>query len=175
MNTTALTVAALCAFVVAIALPAAGVSAVGPVDHFHHVFTDDSGNVCGIDVHESESISGVFTIVGSGVELNAYSTHDTWTNPANGKSVDFLAAVLNTDTFASPTNNGDGTVSFFFRQAGMVQVKSNGALLMHTSGEMYSVLTLNATTFEFISFNVLSQGGQTPNVDTCPAIVGALS
>jgi hypothetical protein len=40
---------------------------------------------------------------------------------------------------------------------------------------MYSVLTLDATTYAFVSFDVLSQGGQTPNVDTCPAIVGALS
>jgi hypothetical protein len=174
MKRTQLLITAVCALAVASAAPAAGVAAVGPVDHFHRVFTDDSGNVCGIDIHEAASISGVFTIVGSGVELNAYSTQNTWTNPVNGNSVDFHAAVLNTDTFASPTVNTDGTVSFFFRQAGMEQVKSNGVLLMHASGEMDSVLTLDATTFAFVSLQVLSQGGATPNVDTCPAIVGAL-
>jgi hypothetical protein len=57
----------------------------------------------------------------------------------------------------------------------MVQVKSNGALLMHASGDVSTELTLDATTFAFVSFAVLSQGGKSPNVDTCPAIVGALS
>jgi hypothetical protein len=167
-------IVAACAIACAFAVPAAGAAAVGPVDHFHNVFAD-SGNVCGIDVAETESISGVFTIVGNGVELNAYSVQNTWTSPATGKSVDFHAAVLNTDTFSSPTDNGDGTISFFFNAAGMVQVRSNGALLMHGSGQISTELTLDGTTFAFVSFKVLSQGGQSPNVDTCPAIVGALS
>jgi hypothetical protein len=169
-----LMIAAACALAVAVGFPAAGAAVPGPVDHFHNVFAD-SGNVCGVDVAETESVSGVFTIVGNGVELNAYSVQNTWTNPVNGASVDFHAAVLNTDTFASPTYNGDGTVSLFFKAAGMVQVKSNGALLMHGSGEMTSELTLNATTFAFVSFEVLSQGGASPDADSCPAIVGALS
>jgi hypothetical protein len=174
MNGKALIVLAVSVFGVGLALPAAGVAVPGPVDHFHNVFAD-SGNVCGIEVAETESVSGVFTIVGNGVELNAYSVQNTWTNPATGKSVDFHAAVLNTDTFASPTFNGDGTVSVFFKQAGMVQVKSNGALLMHGSGELYTELTVDATTFDFVSLKILSQGGQTPAVDICPAVEGALS
>jgi hypothetical protein len=166
----------VCGLAIALGVPATGAAAsrpVGPVDHFHNVFAD-SGNVCGIDVAETESISGVFTIVGSGVELNAYSVQNTWTNPATGKSVDFHAAVLNTDTIASPTDNGDGTLSFFFKAAGVVQVKSNGALLMHDSGEISTELTLDATTFEFVSLQIVSQGGSSPNLDTCPAIIGAL-
>lgn len=175
MKGKALMIAGLCALAVALALPAAGVAASpGTVDHFHNVFTD-SGNVCGIEVAETESISGVFTIVGSGVEVNAYSVQNTWTNPATGKSVEFHAAVLNEDTFASPTVNGDGTISFFLKAAGMEQVKTNGAPLMVAAGEITSVLTLDATTFDFISFQVLSLGGQSPNVDFCPAIVAALT
>jgi hypothetical protein len=171
----ALSFAGLCALGVALALPAAGVAA-SPrtVNHFHEVFAD-SGNTCGIDVAETGSVSGVVTIVGSGVELNAYSVQDTWTNPANGKSVEFHAAVLNEDTLASPTDNGDGTISIFFKAAGMEQVKTNGALLMLASGEVTTVLTLAATTFDFISLKVLSLGGQSPNVDICPAVVGALT
>jgi hypothetical protein len=118
-------IVAACAIACAFAVPAAGAAAVGPVDHFHNVFAD-SGNVCGIDVAETESISGVFTIVGNGVELNAYSVQNTWTSPATGKSVDFHAAVLNTDTFSSPTDNGDGTISFFFEAAGWCKSDPTG-------------------------------------------------
>jgi hypothetical protein len=157
----------------ALAVPASGASP-RTVDHFHNVFTD-SANVCGIDVAETEAISGVFTIVGNGVEINAYSIQNTWTNPANGKSVDFHAAVLNKDTFASPTDNGDGTVSFFLKASGMEQVKANGALLMFRAGQMTGVLTLNATTFDFVSFRVVSEGGRPPNADYCPAVVAALT
>jgi hypothetical protein len=56
----------------------------------------------------------------------------------------------------------------------VVQVKSNGALLMHDSGEISTELTLDATTFEFVSLQIVSQGGSSPNLDTCPAIIGAL-
>jgi hypothetical protein len=175
MKGKALMVVAVCALAVVLGAPAAGMAA-SPrtVDHFHNVFSD-SGNVCGIDAAETESISGVFTIVGSGVEVNAYEVQNTWTNPATGKSVEFHAAVLNEDTFASPVDNGDGTISFFLKAAGTEQVKSNGALLLVASGEMRAVLTLDATNFGFVSFNVLSQGGASPNVDICPAVVGALT
>jgi hypothetical protein len=173
MKTKALIVTAIGAL--ALAIPASGVAA-SPrtVDHFHHVFTD-SANVCGVQVAETEAISGVLTIVGSGVELNAYSIQNTWTNPANGKSVDFHAAVLNEDTFASPTDNGDGTVSFFLKASGMEQVKVNGALVWLRAGQMTGVLTLKATTFDFVSFRVLGEGGQPPNVDYCPVVVAALT
>jgi hypothetical protein len=136
----------------------------------------DTTNVCGIpNVAETETISGVFTIVGNGVEVNAYSIQNTWTNPATGKSVDFHAGVMNKDTFASPTDNGDGTISFYLKAAGTEQVWTNGSLIMHASGEMSAVLTVDATTFDFVSFVVLTSGGQAPNLDPCPAIVPALS
>lgn len=49
----------VCGLAIALGVPATGAAAsgpVGPVDHFHNVFAD-SGNVCGIDVAETESIS----------------------------------------------------------------------------------------------------------------------
>jgi hypothetical protein len=157
-----------------LAFAASGTAATQPVDHFHNVFAD-TGDVCGIDVAETESISGVFTVVGNGVEVNAYTVQNTWANPANGKSVEFHAAVLNKDTLASPTDNGDGTISIFFNAAGTEQVKAAGALIFRASGEIASVLTLDATTFEFVSFRVLSSGGGSPDVDFCPAVVSALT
>lgn len=174
MNAKTLIITALCALATAFALAASSVAATQPVDHFHHVFTD-TGNVCGIAVDEAEIISGSLKITGSSVELNAYDIKDTWTNPANGKSVDYHAAVLNKDTIGSPTDNGDGTISIFFKAAGMEDVNANGALVFHASGQLTSVLTLDATTFDFVSFEVLSQGNQSPNVDFCPAVTAALT
>jgi hypothetical protein len=175
MNGKTLLVTALAALAAGVALSTSAAAAVGPVDHFHNVFVDSS-SVCGIAVAETESISGVFTIVGNGVEVNAYSVQNTWTNPLNGKSVDFHAAVENKDTFANPTANGDGTISIFLKAAGMIQVKRpDGPPLQISAGEVSAVLTLNATTFDFVSFRVLTSGGQSPNVDDCGAVVTALS
>jgi hypothetical protein len=157
-----------------LALPAAGVAATQPVDHFHNVFADSS-NVCGIDVAETETISGSLKTTGNNVELNAYEIQNTWTNPANGKSINYHAAVLNKDTFAAPTDNGDGTISIFLKAAGQEQVTANGVMLMHATGELTALLTLNATTFDFVSFQVLSSGGSSPNVDICSVVVPALS
>jgi hypothetical protein len=175
MRVNALAISAFCAAVTALAFPAGGLAATrGPIDHFHNVFADSS-SVCGVDVAETETVSGVFTIVGNGVELNAYTIQNTWTNPDNGKSVEFHAAVLNEDTIASPVDNGDGTISVFFKGAGMEQVKSNGAILMQATGQMTAVLTVDATTFDFVSFRVLSSGGESPDVDICSAVVPALT
>jgi uncharacterized membrane protein len=175
MHSKAFLVTTLAALAAWVALSTSAAAAVGPVDHFHNVFADSS-NVCGIDVAETENVSGVFTIVGNGVEVNAYSVQNTWTNPLNGKSVDFHAAIENKDTFANPTDNGDGTISIFLKAAGMIQVKPpNGPPLQVSSGEVSAVLTLDATSFAFVSFRVLSAGGQSPNVDDCAAVVAALS
>jgi hypothetical protein len=115
--------------------------------------------------------------MGSGVELNAFEIDLTWTNLANGKTVVLHAANLNKDTFASPTDNGDGTISIFTKAAGVSKLTvPHGPPLSINAGELTGILTLNATTFDFVSFQVLSSGGQPPvNVDICPVVVSALS
>jgi hypothetical protein len=168
-----LTIAAVCTVAVALALPVSGLAATQPIDHFHDVFTD-STNVCGIDVAETETISGSLKTTGSGVEINAYTVQNTWTNPATGKSIEFHAAVLDKDTFASPIDNGDGTFSVFTKAAGMIQVKTlNGPPLLTGPGELTGILTYDAG--GFVSFQVLSSGGQSPDVDDCSVVVAALT
>lgn len=161
-----LMIVALCA----LAFPAAGVAS--------HVTLDPTpANVCGIDVIETQTGSGVLKIVGSGVELNAFEIVLTWTNPANGKTVVLHGAILNKDTFASPTDNGDGTISIFTKSAGVSKLTvPHGPPLSINAGELTGILTLNATTFDFVSFQVLSSGGNPlDNGEFCNTVVSALS
>lgn len=165
MKSKALTILALCA----LAFPAPGAA--------HVTIGPHPTNVCGIDVTETETGTGVDKIMGSGVELNAFEIKLTWTNPANGKTVVLQGAQLAENTFASPTDNGDGTISIFTKAAGMTKLTiPNGPPLSINAGQLTGILTLDATTFEFVSFQVRSLGGSPPvNVDICPDVVAALS
>jgi hypothetical protein len=169
MQAKALALFGLCALAVALALPAAGVAS-------HVTLAPTPANICGIDVIQTETGSGVLKIVGSGVELNAFEINLTWTNPANGKTVVLQGAELNEDTFASPINNGDGTISVFTKTAGVTKLTvPHGPPLSVNAGELTGILTLNATTFDFVSFQVLSSGGSTQDADFCNTVVSALT
>ena len=179
MKAKALVLTGLCGLAVALALPAAGVAATPPtVEHFHFTIGPQPATDCGIPTIETVTASGVDTILGGGVELNAYSYEQVDTNPATGKTVIERAGVLfKGNTFSSPIDNGDGTISFFFKRAGMDQLRvPNGPpLSVQSAGELTAVLTLNATTYEFVSFEVLSSGGLQSSADYCNVVVSALT
>jgi hypothetical protein len=161
----ALTVVALCA----LAFPAAGVAS-------HVTLPPTPENICGIDVITTETGSGVLKIVGSGVELNAFEIDLTYTNPANGKAVVLHGAELNEDTFSSPTDNGDGTISVFTKFAGVTKLTiPHGPPLAINAGELSARITVDATTLDFVSFQVLSSGGQPTGEDFCSVVVAALT
>jgi hypothetical protein len=167
MKGKALTIVALCA----LAFPAAGLAS-------HVTLPPTPANVCGIDVIETQTGSGVLKIVGSGVELNAFEIKLAWTNPANGKTVVLQGGGLNKDTFASPIDNGDGTISVFTKSAGVSKLTvPNGPPLWLAAGQMTGILTLDPTTGDFVSFQVLSSGGNPAPAagDFCPVVVSALS
>jgi hypothetical protein len=178
MKAKALTIAGLCTLAVALSFPASGVAATPPtVQHFHFTIGPSASTDCGIDTIETITASGVLTIVGSGVEVNAYSIEYDDTNPATGKTVIERAAQLQKDTFSSPTDNGDGTISIFLKSAGMDQLRiPNGPpLSIQSAGEETGILTLNATTFEFVSFEPLSSGGLQSSTAYCNVVVSALT
>jgi hypothetical protein len=166
MKGKALIIAGLCT----LTLPAAGVAS-------HVTLGPTPANVCGVDVIQTETGGGVIKTVGSGVDLNAFTIDLTWTNPATGKTVVLRGAGLNENTFGSPTDNGDGTISIFTKSAGVTKLTiPNGPPLSIDAGQLTGILTLDATTFDFVSFQVLSLGGSPPvNIDICPAVVSALS
>lgn len=84
---------------------------------------------------------------------------------------------LNEDTFASPTDNGDGTISIFTKSAGVTKLTvPHGPPLSINEGQLTGILTLNATTFDFVSFQVLSSGGNPQDTgDFCNTVVSTLS
>src|SRR5262245_52454715 len=161
MRAKTLIIAGLCGLVVALALAAGGVAATQPVNHFHYTFSNEPSSLCGIDVVESGTVSGVFAIVGSGVALNAYHYVATSTNPLNGKTVVDRYAVLDKNTFASPIDNGDGTMSVVTKSAGNGQLTlPNGPPLVTYAGQLTGILTFDASPpYDFVSFRVLSSGG----------------
>jgi hypothetical protein len=85
--------------------------------------------------------------------------------------------MLTENTFASPTDSGDGTISVFTKSAGVTKLTvPHGPPLSILAGQLTGILTLDATTFDFVSFKVLSTGGQAGAlVDTCPVVVAALT
>ena len=115
-------------------------------------------------------------MVGRGVELNAFEIDLTYTNPANGKTVVLHGAELNEDTFSSPTDNGDGTISVFTKFAGVTKLTiPHGPPLAINAGELSARITVDAATLDFVSFQVLSSGGQPTGEDFCSVVVAALT
>src|ERR671931_2577522 len=95
MKAKLITLAGLCTLAVAPAPPAAGVAATPPtVEHFHFTVGPQPATDCGIPTIETVTASGVDTILGGGVELNAYSYEQVDTNPATGKTVIERAGVV---------------------------------------------------------------------------------
>jgi hypothetical protein len=166
MTRKALTIIALGA----LAFPAASLAS-------HITIAPHPSNVCGIDVTESETGAGVLKIVGSGVELNAFTIFLTWTNPANGKTIVLHGAELNENTFASPTFNGDGTASVITKFAGVTKLTvPNGPPLSINAGELTAMLTFDVMTLDLISVEVLSSGGNPQdNGQFCTTVVSALT
>ncbi|HEY8723926.1 MAG TPA: hypothetical protein VIL92_08730 [Gaiellaceae bacterium] len=76
---------------------------------------------------------------------------------------------------SAPTDNGDGTVSVVATNSGLSPAFKlpNGPPIVLDVGLVEFVLTLDATTGDFISFELLRDRGQHP--PGCAAIVAALT
>jgi hypothetical protein len=85
-------------------------------------------------------------------------------------------AELKEETFSSPTHNGDGTISVFTKFAGVTKLTiPHGPPLVINAGELSARITVDATTLDFVSFQVLSSGGQPTGEDFCSVVVAALT
>jgi hypothetical protein len=171
--TRTLTLAAFCAVVVALAIPASGAAAT--VTPFHG---SDSGqfSICGLDLNFDFSFGGVVVVKPSGVVLDPNHFTSVWANPASGKSITIHAGQLGTTS--APIDNGDGTVSFVQSGDGSYIVKAtNGAPITLQAGRLTALATFDATTGAFISVQFLSvDGPHGPSADgDCSSIVAALT
>ena len=175
MKAKALTIAGLCGLVVALAVPAAGIAGTPTVTQ---VKGSDAGSfsICGLDLTYDFSFSGVAIVKTSGVSLNAGEFTSVWTNPATGKSIVIHGAQASMS--GAPVDNGDGTISFVQSVNGSYMVKAaNGPPLSLSAGRVTARITLDATTGDLISVELLSvDGPHSPPADSdCAEIVGALT
>ena len=171
-----LTLASLCALLVALAPPASGIAATPTVTHANG---SDSGStsICGLDINYDFKFSAMEILKSSGITLDAGEFTSVWTNPASGKSIMLHGASnLMSDL---PIDNGDGTISFIQASAGNYIVKAtDGAPISLQAFRATVRVTLDAATGDVVSVELLSFGGNYsgPSADSsCDSIVAALT
>jgi hypothetical protein len=179
MKAKALTLAALCSALIALAVPAGGIAASPPtVEPFNLTFGPQPSSLCGIDGTEVIHVSGVNVYDGQVWDgINAYHFADTFTNPATGKWVEYVNGVVFKNMFV---DNGDGTISLYTWNSGNELIRqSNGRPIGGIdAGETQSVITFDATTGNPISFQLLFSAGPHPDhspSQICGQIVAALT
>jgi hypothetical protein len=179
MKAKALTLAALCSALIALAVPAGGIAASPPtVEPFNFTFGPQPSNLCGIDGTDVIHASGVDVHNGQvWDQINAYHFADTFTNPATGKWVEYVNGVVFKNMFV---DNGDGTISLYTWSSGNELIRqSNGRPIGGIdAGEIQSVTTFDATTGNPISFQLLFSAGPHPDhspSQICGQIVAALT
>jgi len=175
MKAKALTIAGLCALAVALAIPAGGVAATPTVIPLNG---SDSGtfSLCGLDLNYDFRTAGVLVVKAGGVSLAASQFTSIWTNPTSGKAITIHGAEL--QTTGAPIDNGNGTISFVQSGDGTYLVKNtSGSPISHSAGSFTAKVTIDATTGELVSVELLSLAGpHGPSVDSsCDSIVAALT
>jgi hypothetical protein len=175
MKARTLTIAGLCAVAVALALPAGSIAAAPSVTPIHG---SQSGtfSLCGLDLAFQFSFSGVAVVSSSGASLDAGQFTSIWTNLASGKTLVIHGAQAGKTTAA--TDNGDGTISFLQAADGLYLVKAaNGGPISLQAGRMTARITIDATTGNLVSVELLSVDGphSLPADSSCDSIVAALT
>jgi hypothetical protein len=177
MKAKLLTLTGLCAFAVALAVPAS--SAAVSVQPFHSTDSNPSFEICGLDVKADFSTTGVLVFKSSGVSIGTGEFTAVWTNPATGKSIMIHGGSMFMNS--APIDNGNGTISFVGSSGGTYIVKdAHGAPFSVSAGRFVARATFDATTGELISVELLSVDGSPAPVNppadsTCDSIVAALS
>jgi hypothetical protein len=174
MKAKLLTLAGLCSLAVALAVPASGAAATAPtVQHFHFTTDPYDTNVCGVDVIDVDTVSGMFLLSPSGATINAVDGKSVFTNPTSGKSITFMeAGAVKT---SAPVDNGDGTFSVVFTGNGLTKISGlNGPPLDGIDGGSSTFLVTFDANGNVVSFDVLSIKGPHPAVG-CDLITAALT
>jgi hypothetical protein len=130
-------------------------------------------NLCGIDFTGVDRFVENYKQDASGAAIDNVNVATTYT-AANGKSIEFHGAGM--AKFTAPVDNGDRTVTFTLRIEGNApQIKiPNGPVIGHTTGTATLLVTADAATGDFISFQFLRDTGQSGE-GACDAIVAHLT
>jgi hypothetical protein len=165
--------------ILALALPGTTLAA-KPIAQFHDHFTDSfSGNVCGIDVDITLVATDNFYLYADDSFKDTSSFRQTFTNPANGKSVSVSSAGQLTGT--AVIDEDAGTITFINSYLGLPEKiqTSHGRVLLRDAGIITFADTFDLVTGNFLGSEVTMHGPH-PEADSdfqafCEVVGGALS
>jgi hypothetical protein len=163
---TGLVIAAILGVCLAVATSSAGAAQIG---HDHFVSDPYPDNWCGIDGTSVDTVVANYTLDDSRTSLNVKTI---FTATLSGKSMEIQQTGLRTSS--APTDNGDGTYSVTFTNAGQSPgIKLPTGTVLRATGVLVGVATFDSATDDFLSFEIVKQAG--PRPAACDAIVAALS
>ena len=163
----------------ALALPGTALAA-KPIAQFHDHFTDSfSDNVCGIDVDVVLVVTDNFSLFADDSFKDTSSVRQTFTNPANGKSVSVSSAGQLVGT--AVIDEDAGTITFINTYLGLPEKiqTTHGKVLLRDAGIITFMDTFDLVTGDFLGSEVTMHGPH-PEADSdfeafCEVVGGALS
>lgn len=171
----------LVALVTALVVFPAPALAAKPIAQFHDHFTDSfSDEICGIPVDVDLVVTDNFFVYADDTFKDTSSVKQTFTNPANGKSV--VLSVAGQITGPPPVVDEEaGTITFLTSYKGLPEKiqTAHGAVLLRDAGIITFADTFDLETGEFISSETIVNKGPHPEADSdftlfCEVISGAL-
>ena len=185
---------------VLLAFAAASASAAPAVQHYHYSYTctstpttpadpndcigaDSSGQptpveidpeLCEIPGTKVDHASGNVQVFADGTAKIEAKEDYTFTSALTGKSIESHSAAQQTTTVV---DNGNDTISFVFAFKGLEQQLKlpNGPMLGRDAGPIAFTLTLDATTFDFVSFTVSEKSPHTLGDHFCDIVKSAVN
>jgi hypothetical protein len=182
MGRSALVRTLLVALVTALVVFPAPALAAKPIAQFHDHFTDSfSDEICGIAVDVDVVVTDNFFVYADDTFKDTSSVKQTFTNPANGKSV--VLSVAGQITGPPPVVDEEaGTITFLTSYKGLPEKiqTAQGAVLLRDAGIITFADTFDLETGEFISSETIVNKGPHPEADSdftlfCEVISGALA
>ena len=182
MGRSALVRTLLVALVTALVVFPAPALAAKPIAQFHDHFTDSfSDEICGIPVDVDVVVTDNFFVYADDTFKDTSSVKQTFTNPANGKSV--VLSVAGQITGPPPVVDEEaGTITFLTSYKGLPEKiqTAHGAVLLRDAGIITFADTFDLETGEFNSSETIVNKGPHPEADSdftlfCEVISGALT
>lgn len=182
MGRSALIRTLLVALVTALVVFPAPALAAKPIAQFHDHFTDSfSDEICGIPVDVDLVVTDNVFLYADDTFKDTSSVKQTFTNPANGKSV--VLSVAGQITGPPPVVDEEaGTITFLTSYKGLPEKiqTAHGAVLLRDAGIITFADTFDLETGEFISSETIVNKGPHPEADSdftlfCEVISGALT
>ena len=158
-----------------LALLASNAGAARPVVNDHEHFTSDpyADRWCGINGTSIDTVIVHYLEAASGASIETVNVTTLFTATASGKTMEVRSTGARKS--GAPIDNGDGSVSFVGTNTGLSPMFKlpNGPPIVIDVGLVEFLITVDAATGDFISFEVLKETGQRP--PGCDAIVAALT